>query len=288
MTEPLFDQEDILNYGLVFELLLRETSIAFEVLDQTGQMPANLSIGIHNKDFQPCQDCQAEMEDSNQFTPVTHCVKCIPVVTHTKQGICVMVKRKGKVLLMDLIPMLSEMEELPLMRLYQTVNTSLPNEKPPGWPKVFMSYFSKDKVVPQDMEEEEKLATARSQGLAIKILNYGDGRNYHIRPGQLLGAISKLNSEHSDCKAFQYAKSLKSLLDLGDSLSSYLFKKIFLSKANTLREMASMAGKGKHERLGLFSILNNPEVRPILKDRIDFNNTKFQKQLLDHGNILLK
>ena len=131
--------------------------------------------------------------------------------------------------------------------------------------------------------------------LAIKLLNYGDeddddeaAATFQIRPGQALSAVSKLNSEHSDCLAFQYAKVLKSLLGISD-VGSYLMKKVFLSQSNQIRKIASMAASGKHERMGLFSILNHPELRPVFEEkRVHFEHTDFQSKLIIEGIILLK
>ena len=90
-------------------------------------------IGIHSDDFDPCDNCKKQQDNANRHNPVTHCLKCVPVVTHTKQGICVLVKyKKEKTLIMDFIPVLPAPPTDSLMSFYALIITSLLREKPLG------------------------------------------------------------------------------------------------------------------------------------------------------------
>ena len=125
LKEDLYDEQGYLKYSLFFELILRETAKALEYLDKNGRLSKNTEVGIQNKDFFPCSSClkvrdlcdnckqeplkakpdckECQKIKDCLYRPFTHCADCIPVVTHTKQGICILVKKGDKILLTDLI-----------------------------------------------------------------------------------------------------------------------------------------------------------------------------------------
>ena len=289
----LFDQQTgSFHYGELLEFLLGTTAQAFWDLDQDEKLPNGIEIGIHNRNFKPCSDCLNERETGNTHNPFTHCQKCIPVVTHTKQGVCVLLKGHGRVLIMDLIPVLPSPQEdsQPLMEMYSLITTSLLEEKPPGWKKAFMAYFTKDKVLAEEMHkllEESQEQTDRRRYILVKILNYGHEPNFQIRATQSIDAIAKLTSEHGDCLSYQYAKALTKLLDIQD-VNSYLTKKAYLSPTNYNRSMVASHGEGQHERRGLLAIISSQELQRSFSKRIDFDNPEFGDKLTKEGIILLK
>ena len=347
---PFYFSDGTLNYPRLKELLLEETARAFRQLDDERKLPANVRIGIHNEDFVPCSLCaryrylcdgcasqlaKDEKEDTvreetppcdkcvkmeNMFTPTTHCLKCLPVVTHTKQGICILVKRMEETLIMDLIPVLPSPPIETVMKFYRTMVTSHLRDRPCGWKKAFGSYFTKDKVLPEDMhdlaQKSKKTVIAKkivivkrktksialvrrtkchvrrscraTNYILVKLLNYGPRPNIQIRPTQSVDAISKLTSEHANARAFQYAKVLKKLLGI-EAVGSYLMKKAFLTNANHGRAESSTITRSEdeHARLSLKSVLESPEVKPFFKSRIDYENKDFETKLRDDGLVLI-
>ena len=283
----LYDTDtSVLHYGKFLELILSQTSKAFKELDRDGKLPANIKIGIHNDDFDPCTDCKKQQETANRHNPVTHCVNCVPVVTHTKQGICVLVrhKEKKKTLMMDLIPVLPAPPTGSLMSFYALIITSLLREKPPGWKRAFMAYFTKDKVIPEEMDElMDSKDGEEERYILVKLLSHGPEPNYQIRPTQSIDAISKLTSEHADCLAYQFAKCLVKLLGIED-IGSYLLKKAFLTATNYKRKMTAIKKEGEHENYGLLILLTSPEFEEIFARKIDFS----LEEILKEGIITLK
>ena len=335
--EPFVDEDSgHLHYGRLFEFMLSQTSKAFGVLEQEGKLPEGITLGM--KTFKPCHickmqnthcepcielaklvgtdnpdsanpdcsDCLNKQAKLNVFTPATHCRDCIPVVTHTKQGICILLKGHGKTLIMDLIPVLPSPQDVtkePLMGLYKTITTSLLIEMPPGWKKAFMAYFTKDKAVPEEMhelsqviqnfEEDNNLGLSH-QGkkkplddnkvngmetcqnatiqekhyILVKLLNYGPTENYQIRATQPVNAIANFTGERTDALAYQYVKTLGKLLEI-DGVGSYLTKKLYLSQTNIWRSWTIAAGKERQERLNLFAVLASHEILLFFRSRID-------------------
>ena len=284
----LFDQQSgFFHYGVLFKFLLSTTAQAYWDIEKENKLPTGIEIGIHNRNFRPCKDCLVSPDD-----PITHCQKCIPVVTHTRQGLCVLLKGHGKVLIMDLIPVLPSPQEVtePLMRMYRLITTSLLKEKHPGWKKAFMAYFTKDKVLPDEMHQltqPEENDSPDDRYILIKLMHYGPEPNYQIRATQSIDAISKLTSEHADCLSYQYAKTLTKLLGIKD-VSSYLMKKAFLSRTNYLRGTMTIHQNGEQQRWNLYNIITSPELKKFFASKLDFENPKFPEKLALDGIILLK
>ena len=281
-----------LHYGCFLEFILETTSQAFQELDNQNMLPPGIEIGIHNNDFKPCQSCERERETSSLFNPVTHCTNCIPVVTHTKQGICVLVKGHGRVLIMDLIPVLPSPQDCkePLMKMYSRITESILHKKPPGWKSAFTAKLTKDKVVPEEMEQlsqNNDLEEVDKRYILVKLLNYGHEPNYQIRATQSIDAISKLTGCHEDCLAYQYAKSVVKLLSI-KTADSFVMKKFFLTQTNYKREIPSSHGKIRHERMGLHLILTDSVLKLKLTNRINYSHPDYNDKLLKEGIIVLK
>ena len=310
LEEELSDKQGYLKYGLFFELILRQTAKALEYLDKNGRLSKDTKIGIHNKDFVPCSrclnvrdlcdDCKLEplkakpdCQECQKITdclyrPFTHCADCIPVVTHTKQGICILVKKGDKILLTDLIPLLPPPPDMSIMQLYNMTITSLLEEKPRGWGKAFMAYFTKDKCIPQEMEDLSEKNYDSKAGIGVKLLNYGPENNHAIRPGQSIGAVQKFTSNEGDRVAFQSLKVVLKLLGI-EGIGSYVIKKSFLAGTNVERDWAEESIKTNHvrEREGLWSLLHSPEIRPSIEGRVVLELEAHGK-LLKEGIIQLK
>ena len=191
-----------LHYGVFLELLLKQTSDAFIDLEDEGILHPDITLGMKKNypckickmQITHCENCQAKAKESLVYFQElnTHSQECLPVVTHTKQGICV-VKGHGKNLLMDLIPVLpspQDEKKEPLIKLYKMITTSLLSEKPPGWKKAFMTYFTKDKVVPEEMQElsQVKFEDAETSSAQRVSHSYGYGKYKCRAKGQGLSS----------------------------------------------------------------------------------------------------
>lgn len=333
-TEALFDQDTgFLYYGHLLEIFLEQTLFALDTLEREGKLPPNISLGMKNfshcavckiqdthcnrhqdqiKEMRldrfsdaptfDCEDCKKKQSLLNVFTPATHCTDCIPVVTHTKQGICVLVKRHGQTLIMDLIPVLPSPQDArrePLMDTYRMITTSLMDEKPPGWKKAYMAYFSKDKIVPQEMHELSQIpqespqeATAGNEEqmekryILVKLLGYAPEPNYQIRATQSVNAIAKFTRAKNDRLTYQYVKTLAKLLAI-ENLGGYMTKKLFLSHTNTFRHPSEKSIDGRDANQTLYFTLRSLEIRPYFSSRIPFDLLD-PKQLFINGNIPLR
>ena len=331
---PLYHPETgSLHYVRLFEMLLQKTSEAFVSLEREGKLPHNISLGM--KEFIPCHicemqnthckacietaqkngptncatvtssssliepntciDCEKIQSNLNVFTPATHCEHCIPVVTHTKQGICVLVRGHGKTLIMDLIPVLPSPQDVktePLMKLYKLITTSLLEEKPPGWKKAYNAYFTKDKVVPEEMQQLSQInhggqEKAEPRYILVKLLNYGQEPNFQIRATQSVDAIAKFTKARADALTYQYVKTLGKLVEV-EELGGYMMKKVYLSPTNYARTIMGIAAKGKHERGNLSTTLISPEIIPFFQSRVNYEDEQIVDLIYNKGIIPLK
>ena len=238
------------------------------------------------------------------YNPTSHCLECIPAVTHTKQGVCATLCRGNKTLIMDIIPVIPKPPGCHVMGLYKMVTTSLPREMPPGWKRAYKAYFGKDKVIPEDVHDLSQDETSqdetsqdetsqddikkRGKYILVKLLNYGPRPNYQIRAAQSLNAIAKLTGSKEDLKAFMYGKTLLKLLKIED-VGSYLLKKVFLTRTNMWREMSAAHRQTEemHERMALLTLLESPEVLRQFGRRINIGHEDFHLKLVNEGIILL-
>ena len=325
---PLYHPETgSLHYTRLFEMLLQQTLEAFVSLECEGKLPPNTSLGMNkfipclickmqNTHCKPCittatknglvnsalkkwnedcPECMVIQSKINVYTPITHCENCIPTVTHTKQGICVLVRGHGKILIMDLIPVLPSPQDVktePLMKLYKMITTSLLKEKPPGRKKAYNAYFSKDKVVPEEMHQlsqvnPEGQENTESRYILVKIISYGPEPNFQIRATQSVNAIAKFTGERVNALTYQYVKTLGKLVEVED-LGGYMLKKVYLSPTNYMRTQGIITTNRIHERCNLWTTVTSQEIIPFFQSKVNFEDGNFADSIVNKGIIPLK
>lgn len=177
----------------------------------------------------------------NNYSPWTHCLDHLPVVCQTRLGACLVLEwcsprdasgnEPPRNVVVDLITgfPVPEMESLSIFR---EVMKSLLEEMPEGWQRVVDSHVSRDRPVPDDMDEMNE-AAASSNGtnpfyLGLKILSWGPGPgNYHLRPGQTVSLEHFSDPEVK--KAYLVLKGLIKFLRI--NASSYMLKKVLLGSS---------------------------------------------------------
>ena len=137
---------------------------------------------------------------------------------------------KPKNVTVDLITGLP-VPESDTLKIYSENLTNLLREKPTGWQKVLESHCSRDRVIPDDMEEmmKQKVPTAQqpTNYISVKLMSWGPGENYQIRPGQTIKV-----QQFDDPKLREAYLALKWLIKTFKlNVSSYMLKKALLGSS---------------------------------------------------------
>ena len=120
-------------------------------------------------------------------------------------------------------------------------------------------------MIPEEMDHlmnEENGEAGNQRYILVKLLNYGPEPNYQIRPTQSIGAISKLTSQHADCLAYRFGKTLIKLLGI-KNIGNYLLKKSFLRSTNYYKDFLIGKNEREHEQAGLLALMGSPEFANI-------------------------
>ena len=145
-------------------------------------------------------------------------------------------KREGKVPKNVVIDLISgfPVPEIDTLSIYKDVITCLMEEMPPGWQKVLDSHVTRDRVIPDDMEEiDNRTFEEHSKNLlGIKLLVWGPRPNYHLRPGQTV-EVEQFSNENTK-QAYIILKGLIKLMKL--KISTYMLKKTLLGSSSYRQE----------------------------------------------------
>ena len=116
------------------------------------------------------------------------------------------------------------------LEIYKGVLTSLLDEMPPGWDKVWSSHISRDRPIPDDMQEmkERRFHESSWNYLGVKLLSWGPSPNYHLRPGQTVKV--EQFKEANLRESYVVTKALIKMLKL--PLETYLMKKSGLGSSS--------------------------------------------------------
>ena len=115
-----------------------------------------------------------------------HCLNCLPAVTHTKLGVCLIFKyNMMTTLTVDLIMVFKVLAKSTL-GLFDKVFKTLIEKQPPNWLPYFNGVIKRDTILPDAFNEQRQTDTEEELDIAIKILNYGPDSNYIVRPKQEL------------------------------------------------------------------------------------------------------
>ena len=229
-----YDQDtNFFRYEELLKLMLKEAESTLSRI----QLPTGLSIAMSNGDFHPdqCPRCTelSSMNPESIYQPWTHCLGHLPVVAQTRLGLCLILQFQDEGMMsptnvvIDLIPGIP-VPETDTLSIYRGVVTSLLKDLPPGYQKTISSLAKRDRVIPDDMME---MSTRNFEDtinfLGVKLLSWGPGRNYHLRPGQVVKVAQFADTPTK--KAYLVLKALIKMLDI--DISSYLLKKALLGSS---------------------------------------------------------
>ena len=240
------------------------------------KLPPNLKVVTTNKDFQrgltKCEDdCSKRLLDTSNRL-FKQCKHCAVFISQTKVGACLQLEYNfeglGNVYCsVDLIPMF-KIEEMDAMELSRIANTAmLALDHPRGWFKCVMGVVRHDRVT-QELADEVGIKTIKT--VSLKTMSCDAGRNYYVRPGQVLGPEKFSNDDAKT--SYIRIKIISKLLDA--DLDMYWVKKEY-------RTFGSYGVAGGN----IFHLLSKGMFRTILEDRIDFE--KWEKSR-SHYKIPLK
>ena len=179
-----------------------------------------------------------------------HCKNCLPAVTFTKAGPCVILNDNGTIVSIDLIPLLPCPEKDPVL-MFNKVTSSLVRGTLPFWLTYLKKFVKSDTLLPEVLGSP----TIPDDGyISMKVLHaQSDEDIFILRPGQTL-AMKNLQ-EPKLKKTYCYLKALKSIMKV--DLTSYSLKKVLL-----LEDFAQKTLTARNAVELLHAALNHPHLRP--------------------------
>ena len=207
--------------------------------------------------------------DGGFFDQFKHCKDCLPAVTFTKAGPCMIFKDGNTTVSIDLIPLLPCPEKDPI-KMFGLVTTGLMQGTLPNWLPYTKKFVKSDVMLPEALSSPIK---PKDGCTAMKLLHGESNENVFIlRPGQTL-AMSNLQ-EPKLKKAYCYLKALKTLMKA--DISSYGLKKVLL-----LEDFASLAGTAWDASELVHLALNHPHLKPVFHGH-DFKGRRGRMMQIDY------
>ncbi len=147
VLSPYTDRDGVFNYPLFFHLFLREVKAGLT------RIRSRLHPGLSVLDgWTPCPRCQSwDQEDGT--VPLEHCRDCLPAVTHTRVGACLIFEyeerldRLRTVLTVDLVPVYPLRGNERALDLYDDVFWTLYSKRPQGWEDYCLGVADKEKIL---------------------------------------------------------------------------------------------------------------------------------------------
>ena len=224
------------------------------------RLPANLKYVTSNTDFQmgltKCKDNCSKRLAKSAKKMFKQCKHCAVFISQTKVGACIQLEYNFNALgtvycSVDLIPMF-KIKEMDAMKLSRIGNIAmLAPDHPWGWFKYLMGVVRHDRVT-QELADEIGINTIKT--VSLKTMNCNAGRNYYVRPGQVLGPEKFSNKDLK--MSYIRIKLLSKVLDV--NLNMYWVKK-------ELRTFGRYQYRGN-----LFAVLSKGKFKTLLQDKIDF------------------
>ena len=174
--------------------------------------------------------CEHKVKGGGAFHFLKHCENCLPAVTFTKAGPCLILKDGNEIISIDLIPLLPCPVKDPI-KMFGLVTSYLVEGNPPNWLPYLKKFVKSDVLLPEVLGNPKLPEDGYT---AMKLLQADSDHDLFIlRPGQSL-AMQNLQQPKLK-RTYCYLKALKSLM--GVDLSSYQLKKVLL-----LEEFSQLAG----------------------------------------------
>ncbi len=259
------------DYPKFMKCLLEEVSSIVKRMS----LPQGLSVDL---EWRPCKGCDelSLKKSSAKFKPMHHCDSCFPAITHTKAGICLILKWKDtEILAVDLIPLFHIKSHGGLMYLFDSVISTLWQKMPENWLRYLRKLMDKDRVLPEAFSKIQLEVSSTKEDImlvSLKLLNYGDDNNYIIRPSQDIKTGTSFDKYPHLRETYVHVKALARLLKV--EISSYFLKKLVLQ--DNLRDKLSDANVPLCERL--FIISSHPELKKLFKSVVDL---KYWRRLVN-------
>ncbi len=236
--------------------------------------PEGLSVNMAR--WTPCQSCEgvSAVRRRSIYSPQVHCGSCLPSVTHTRLGPCLILgwdSGSGDVtpLTVDLVPVFPVRVEdgRGMLSLFDAKIETLLRRKPENWCGHFVSTIEKDRILPESfLRHLEEAGGSSTHNVALKILNYGLDCNCVIRPAQVLDT-KQIRLRRELREVYAHLKALRLLLDVR-STTSYFMKKIVLSE-EVWRQILSPESTLPTLGESLHHALCHPDLRGKFKGKVD-------------------
>ncbi len=284
-----FDQDHkvfVYDHEKFFEFFLDTVQESLARVIELPEWPKELSMTL--EDWNPCQRCLKERKDARKkfptsiYDPYQHCTDCLPAITHTRVGPCLIFKYKDasqvqQVLTMDLIPVLPVLAPgKGVMSLFDAATRILIKKKPEGWLKHIKGVIDKDRVLPESLVKALEISTETVIDVSMKLLNYCPDDNHIIRPSQKFLKDEPRHQEE-DIKAGGLLKGtlkdvyirFKAFAEItGSGAKSYVVKKVILS--DEMRFQLENPSLNMYERM--VRVMRHPELEDKFKDWIGYYN----------------
>ncbi len=294
---PFLDEDGHFSYSQFVQGLCTEVQECLAKLDQ-DKVPNGLTFNCY---WIPCVNCN--MVDDELMVPLKHCSKCLPAVTYTKLGACLLFSWIGDdqvetILTMDLIPSFELIYTGGRFTLLETVFESLDKVRPEGWRRHCQQVSKQDRHFLNEGEKVEALEPPerKQEGITLKLLNFGQGANYVVRPSQKL-KTSLIWKDQRAKTLYTYLKTVKKVLGL--KVSTFFIKKCLVMFLRTRRISFAGLKLDSDELLGplakvyelarnLLEVMTQPDIMHIFSEVIDLH--QWRRNLNDcytHGQLVL-
>ncbi len=275
------DKEGRFDYSLFLNYFCEELWTCLRSIDKVF-IPRRLAF---NTEWQPCANCH--LPDSERMMPMTHCLSCVPAVTYSKLGPCLLFTWKTiwgsqTVLSLDLIPNFYVKYAGNTGTLFQKVFQSLKLAEPDGWRQHCHQVSLRDRHVTDTRIKEGAMLDGfdpvtiaggkmTTEVMPFKLLNYSQHRpNYVIRPKH---QIKDSNLDQSEMLRTFYilVKAMKKVLGL--EISNYFIKKCHLSCKNRCMLFTMADPEEGYLRDFVFMFRQAPFVLRIIDVHGDFRDS---------------
>ncbi len=251
-------QPNIFHYERFLHFLMQNVHKCLVRAAASEEWPGKLSF---NPRWKPCASCKwMAAETGAGYRPQSHCQRCLPGVTHTKLGPCLVFwwgGESGHPLTVDLIPMFPIQcpSDEGLLSLYHAAVRTLFDARPENWYSHFRTIVEKDRLLPEVYARERRRSTPASS-VTIKLLNYRPQRNHIIRPSQPMRVHEEFRRHGGRLhQVYVHLKALRSILDV--RVTPYVIKKVVL--CDEVKE--SVVGSDVRLDEALLRVLSHPELR---------------------------
>ncbi len=307
-SDPSGAMEDFLESDgrtLDYPRFFRHFAASVEASLGRTELPPGLSC---QKEWRPCHECHRANDGTGASHcatgPPTHCAGCLPPVTLTKVGLCLLFSWEDPdgsggqraVLSADLVPLLPLAWCHSLEGLHETVFWSLFEKRPTGWREYCHRVAEKDRMLllrvqppfggaPGEGSPEAPPGSAlHHTAVVVKFLNFGDGdgsaaASYVVRPGQGVDSDWLFENKLNLRETYAHLKALKSHLGLSDLSSFFLKKMVYHANVHSYGTDVTKVDYTLNYRL-MFTVIGTA-LKGIFKDAVDL--PEWRKQIFS-GN----